>query len=124
VSTVTRSFSDLVLNMISQAMTNDPRSVQAVALFCGIWLTVVCLVFFNDDALVTQYSLAVFDAFMNQTKVSSSFRQIHVGAGTRIHSQLWGERLWALDKNVTLTLNLKPFRRRPLLPRQQVCIST
>ncbi|KAF8486373.1 FAD dependent oxidoreductase [Russula ochroleuca] len=45
---------------------------------------------FYNGAPVTQYSPAVFDAFVNQTK-------------------LWGARLSALDKNVTLTLSLEPF---------------
>ncbi|KAF8489269.1 hypothetical protein F5888DRAFT_1930071, partial [Russula emetica] len=43
-----------------------------------------------NDAPVTQYSPAVFDAFMDQTK-------------------FWGEYLYAQDKNSTVDLTLEPF---------------
>ncbi|KAF8489288.1 FAD-binding domain-containing protein [Russula emetica] len=43
-----------------------------------------------NDAPVTQYSPAVFDAFVDQTK-------------------FWGPYLYAQDKNSTVTLNLEPF---------------
>ncbi|KAF8486364.1 FAD dependent oxidoreductase [Russula ochroleuca] len=45
---------------------------------------------FGDTVSVIQYSPAVFNAFVDQTK-------------------LWGARLWALDENATLTLTQEPF---------------
>jgi len=47
---------------------------------------------FYNCAPVTEYSPAVFDAFVNQTK-------------------FWGPRLYALDKNVTLSLTLEPYNK-------------
>ncbi|KAF8486369.1 FAD dependent oxidoreductase [Russula ochroleuca] len=67
----TRSFSDLVQSLGSLVGNNGLR------------------IFYHGIA-VTQYSPAVFDAFVNQIKV-------------------WGARLWALDKNVTLGATLEPF---------------
>ncbi|KAH9990419.1 hypothetical protein BJV77DRAFT_1068929 [Russula vinacea] len=61
-----RSFSDFVQSLKPQPTFNGPRFP------------------------VTLYSPAVFDAFVNQTK-------------------LWGARLSALDKNVTLISSLEPF---------------
>ncbi|KAN0115751.1 FAD-binding domain containing protein [Russula decolorans] len=45
---------------------------------------------FSHDAPVTRHSPAVFDAFVNQTK-------------------FWGERLYAQDKNLTLTSTIETF---------------
>jgi len=67
----TQSFSNFIQSEAAQFVTNGLR-------------------LFYDAAPVTDYSPAVFDAFVNQTK-------------------LWGERLWALDKNATLSTTLEPF---------------
>jgi hypothetical protein len=64
---------------------------------------------FLHDVAISQYSPAVFDAFVNQTKVSPSFRIIDVRAQTGTRSQFWGERLSTLDKNVTLNTAFEPF---------------
>ncbi len=63
------------------------------------------------DVAITQYSPAVFDAFVNQTKVSPPFRIINVRAQTGTRSQFWGERLWTLDKNITLNTAFEPFHK-------------
>jgi hypothetical protein len=64
---------------------------------------------FYDVAPVTQYSPAVFDALANQIKVSPSVGLLHPEVGIQMHSQVWGARLFALDKNVTLSAGLEPF---------------
>jgi hypothetical protein len=64
---------------------------------------------FYDDAPVTQYSPAVFDAFVNQTKVSPSLQLgVRVETG-KMRSQFWGARLYAQDKNATVSSTLEPF---------------
>jgi hypothetical protein len=60
-----------------------------------------------DCQPVTQYSSAVVDAFVNQTKVGLSVRLLHPETGIRLRFQLWGARLWALDKNATLISTLE-----------------
>ena len=64
---------------------------------------------FYDVAPVTQYPSAVFDAFVNQTKVSSSVGLLCLGAGISMGSQFWGPRLSALDNNATLSSSLEPL---------------
>ncbi|KAI9449094.1 FAD dependent oxidoreductase [Lactarius psammicola] len=68
----TTSFSDLVLSF--NQLNPSPGSTRTY--FCGV--------------PVTKYSPAVFDAFVNQTK-------------------LWGARLASLDKNATVGVTLEPF---------------
>jgi hypothetical protein len=68
------------------------------------------LSYFFEGAPVTQYSPAVFDAFVNQIKVSSSVGLLlQPEIGMWICSQVWGPRLSALDKSVTLAVGLEPF---------------
>ncbi|KAH9990421.1 FAD-binding domain-containing protein [Russula vinacea] len=67
----TRTFSDFIQSLKPQPAFNGPRT-------------------FYDGAPVTQYSPAVFDAFVNQTK-------------------FWGAHLSALDNNVTIISVLEPF---------------
>jgi hypothetical protein len=58
---------------------------------------------FYQGVSVTQYSSAVFDSFVNQTKVSLSSRLAHDRSwNMNEFSKFWGPRLYALDKNVTL----------------------
>ncbi|KAH9030957.1 FAD-binding domain-containing protein [Lactarius hengduanensis] len=69
----TKSFTDLLLsfNQITFGSSSDIRNY-----FSGV--------------PVTQYSPAIFDAFLNQTK-------------------FWGEYLTSLDKNASVTVTLEPF---------------
>ena len=61
---------------------------------------------FYESAPVTKYSPAVFDALLNQTKVSPfEACDTFVETEMRIHSQFWGPRI----ENVTLTVALEPF---------------
>ncbi len=64
---------------------------------------------FSDAIPVNQYSPAVVDAIANQIKVSPSCKLIHVETGAETRSQLWGPRLLALDKNISLGSTLEPF---------------
>ena len=41
---------------------------------------------FSDAIPVTQYSPAVFDAIVNQLKVSPSYKLIHVETGVKVRS--------------------------------------
>jgi hypothetical protein len=64
---------------------------------------------FSDAIPVHQYSPAVFDAIVNQIKVSPSCKLIHVETGVSTRSQFWGPQLYALDKNISLGSTLEPF---------------
>ena len=66
---------------------------------------------FVDAIMVTEYSLAVFDAIVNQIKVSPSCKLIHVETGVGASSQFWGPRLLALDRNASLSSALEPFNK-------------
>jgi hypothetical protein len=58
---------------------------------------------------VTRHSPAVFDAFVNQTKVKS-LPETRVRI-LKMRSQFWGERLYAQDKNVTVASTTETFDR-------------
>lgn len=62
-----------------------------------------------EDAPVAQYSPAVFDTFVNQTKVSRVVRSLHPEIGSGLDSQFWGALLSAQDEHLVLTSILEPF---------------
>jgi len=62
-----------------------------------------------NDAPVTQFSPAVFDAFVRLTKVSHSVELLRRETRLLKRSQFWGECLYAQDQNITLSNSLEPF---------------
>ena len=68
----TKSFSNFIQSEAAQFVTNGLRLVLVQSLFVEYGLTWMFSLFY-DAAPVTDYSPAVFDAFVNQTKVSILF---------------------------------------------------
>jgi len=66
---------------------------------------------FYEGVPVTQYSPAVFDAFMNHTRVSPVHQAFTVCRSSNVDgpSQFWGKRISALDSTAIVKSGLEPF---------------
>ena len=65
---------------------------------------------FSDAIPVTEYSPTVFEAIEESDQGEFLYyKLIQVETGVVARSQLWGPRLWVLDRNVSLSSSLEPF---------------
>ena len=105
----TTTFSDFLQSLGPLFSTEDFRLV--VHWQSAVWWDtdlLGILSVFTEGVPVTNYSPVIIDAFANQTKVSR-VGLLHLETGIRMLFQFWGARLWALDKNASLSSSLEPL---------------
>ena len=108
----TMSYSDYVLNANSVTPPSSRLVMHHLVGGKETGLTrSLTLSLYYKGVPVTQYSPAVFDAFVNHTRVSSVLRAFAVRQSSNMmgRSQFWGERVAALDSTALVSSALEPF---------------